>query len=90
MEKEKERKWNLNLHFIMKVIYLSYHLIKHSMFNFNKSVGETVRIAIKKVEIDFSPVNYSTYTIIKKISFGNKFKYTIKNENSTRVVQSYS
>lgn len=60
------------------------------MFNFNKSVGETVRIAIKKVEIDFSPVEYATYTITKKSSFGNKFKYTIKNGTSTRVVQSYS
>jgi hypothetical protein len=60
------------------------------MFNFNKEVGETVRIAIKKVGIDFSPVEYSDYKITKKVAFNKKFKYTIKNGTSTRVVQSYS
>lgn len=60
------------------------------MFNFNKSVGETVRIAIKPSIISFDQVQYVNFTITKKVVSGNKFKYTIKNDTTTRIVQSYS
>lgn len=60
------------------------------MFNFNKSVGEIVRIAVKPTGISFDPVQYVNFTITKKVVSGNKFKYTIKNDTSTRIVQSYS
>lgn len=69
-------------------LYIS--LTIYYMFNFNKSVGDTVRIAIKPKELSFSPVQYANYSIVKKVKFWNKYKYTIKNDSGVRIVQSYS
>ena len=64
------------------------------MYSFNKQVWDTIRIA----RIDTATiqnVDYENFTITKKVvvtqkNLTTRFKYTVKNERTTRVLQSFS
>lgn len=60
------------------------------MYDFNKSIGDIVRIP-NPTEYEINNwVVYEEFSITWKVSFKNKFKYTLVNDKRKRVVQSYS
>ena len=64
------------------------------MYSFNKRVWDTVRIA-RLDTATIQNVDWENFTITKKVSFLHKnsttrYKYTIKNSRTTKIVQSFS
>jgi hypothetical protein len=60
------------------------------MYDFNKLIGDIVRIHGPTAYEISNGIVYEEYSITWKVPFKNKFKYTLVNDKRKRVVQSYS